>query len=101
MDGFARVFGGMTHATVVSAAKAALEEFAASLSFEDRWRIAAIGAAAAQARGDTTQASALRAFAAKALEELRAAWKADAESYLKRPDLVRLRREAGLISTPQ
>jgi Protein kinase domain len=56
------------------------------------------GAAAALAMGDKAQASALVGVASKTLGELTAAWKSDVETYLKRPDLVRLRRQAGMGS---
>jgi tetratricopeptide (TPR) repeat protein len=86
------------HSGAIAAATAALSELASSLSVEDRWRFAATGAAAALAIGDKTQASALGGVASKTLRELTAAWKSDAETYLKRPDLVRLRRQAGMGS---
>ena len=82
----------------IAAATAALSELTSSLSVEDRWRFAATGAAAALAIGDKAQASALVGVASKTLGELTAAWKSDAETYLKRPDLVRLQRQAGMGS---
>ena len=85
------------HAAAVASAQAALKEFATSLSFEDRWRIAAAGSAAAARLGDRQQAPALAAVATKSLDELRASWKTDADRYLKRPDLVRLRVQAGML----
>jgi hypothetical protein len=86
-------------AATVASAQAALKEFATSLSFEDRWRIAAAGSAAAARLGDPQQASALAAVATKSLDELRSSWKTDAYGYLKRRDLVRLRVQAGLLSS--
>ena len=69
------------HAAAVAAANAAFTEPGASLSVEDHWRVAATGAASALALRDEAQASALRGIASKALGELTAAWKSDAETY--------------------
>jgi len=63
---------------------------------ESEWRLAALGAAAARRLSDTAKADALATRARTALDRLRAAWKADAAAYEKRPDLVERKREAGL-----
>jgi hypothetical protein len=79
--------------TLVSAALKTLTRIP-SVEFE--WRMRAIGAAAARARGDLTGAQQMSAGAQTALAALRAAWKGDAEAYERRPDLVELKRAAGL-----
>ena len=63
---------------------------------ELRWRLAAVGKAAALAGKDATRASALDATARAALDRFRIAWKADSEGYLRRPDLEYLRKRAEL-----
>ncbi len=72
----------------------ALSEAAAGLAAlgtmphdELRWRLAAVGKAAAQAVKNAERASALGATARAALDRLRTGWKGDADGYLRRPDL--------------
>ena len=57
---------------------------------ELRWRLAAIGAAAARHRGDTAAAAVLSTSARDALARLRTAWKTDVDPYERRPDLAAL-----------
>jgi tetratricopeptide (TPR) repeat protein/tRNA A-37 threonylcarbamoyl transferase component Bud32 len=64
---------------------------------ETEWRAAALGAAAARARKDTAAADALVFRARHALDSLRNEWRADAVDYEKRPDLMSLKRAAGMI----
>jgi hypothetical protein len=45
---------------------------------------------------NTARADAFERQARTALDHLRAAWKADAAAYEKRPDLVERKRDAGL-----
>jgi tetratricopeptide (TPR) repeat protein/predicted Ser/Thr protein kinase len=68
----------------------------ATVSYEFEWRIAAIGAAAARAVKDTERERVFKERASRALERLRKEWKSDVTSYEGRPDLVELRRKAGL-----
>ena len=63
---------------------------------ELRWRLAAVGKAAAQAGKNAARASALDATARAALDRVRTAWKTDTESYFRRPDLEYLRKRAEL-----
>jgi tetratricopeptide (TPR) repeat protein len=63
---------------------------------ELRWRLAAVGKAAAQARKDAARASALDGTARAALDRVRTAWKTDVDAYLRRPDLEYLRKRAEL-----
>jgi serine/threonine protein kinase len=65
-------------------------------SAEIDWRLAALGAAAARRLSDAAKADAFARQARTALDKVRAAWKADAAAYEKRPDLVERRREAGI-----
>ncbi len=89
------------HRAALTAATNTLTEFATSLSMEDRWRFAATAAVAADALGDTAQAATLKKTAVATVAELVAAWKADADTYLKRADLVRLKDRVELIATPR
>jgi tetratricopeptide (TPR) repeat protein len=77
-------------------AAAALEsrDWPATTEFE--WRLAAIGAAAARGLGADDRAHALAARARDALARLRREWKTHADAYERRPDLVALRRQAGI-----
>jgi tetratricopeptide (TPR) repeat protein len=56
------------------------------------WRIAAVGAAAARAAGDTSQRQAFRGTAVESLNRLRAQWGDDLRRYEQRPDLMELRK---------
>ena len=69
----------------------------ATTSYEFEWRIAAIGTAAARQLKDEARARALAERAGRALTRLRTEWKSDVDSYLARPDLAELQRQAGLI----
>jgi tetratricopeptide (TPR) repeat protein len=79
-----------------AAVDAALKEIARVPSAEFEWRIRAIGAAAARRRGDNPRAQAMAARGQAALAEVRAAWKGDAGAYERRPDLIELKRAAGI-----
>ena len=57
---------------------------------EQRWRLASVGAAAALRRGHAATAARLSTVARDALARLRAAWKADAGRYERRPDLIEI-----------
>lgn len=57
---------------------------------ELRWRLAAIGAAAARHRGDAAAAATLSTSARAALTRLRTAWQTDVQPYERRPDLAEL-----------
>ena len=57
---------------------------------ELRWRLAAIGAAAARQRGDHTAAARLTAVSRDAIGRLRVTWKTDLDAYERRPDVVDL-----------
>jgi predicted Ser/Thr protein kinase len=67
-----------------------------SSSPEVHWRIAALGASAASALGDTANAQALAAAARAQLDRLRATWPHSVDHYLARGDLQPLLRKAGL-----
>ncbi len=68
----------------------------ATVSYEFEWRVAAIGAAAARAMRDVERQRVFTERAQRALQRLRKEWKSDVASYDARPDLVELRRKAGL-----
>ena len=76
--------------------RTALPPGAATASPEFEWRMAAVGAAAARRAGDEPGASAYRAQSESALQRLRAAWKEHVGRYEARPDLIELRRSAGI-----
>jgi hypothetical protein len=80
----------------VSGAEETLASPATSISCEFEWRIAAVGAAAARRLNDADRERMFRDRAEQALRRLRAEWKDAAPSYIARPDLVELRRKAGL-----
>ena len=63
---------------------------------ELRWRLAAVGALAARASGDTARATTLDATARRALAQVRADWKTHFDSYARRTDIADLRTRAGL-----
>jgi tetratricopeptide (TPR) repeat protein len=65
-------------------------------SDELAWRFAAVGSAAAGAAGDREQQRALQSVAVAALARLRASWREHARRYEQRPDLVALRKTAGI-----
>jgi hypothetical protein len=68
----------------------------AAVSPEFEWRVSAIGAAAARQLKDSAREAALRARASTAFATLRNGWTTDFATYESRPDLVTLRRKAGL-----
>ncbi len=68
----------------------------ATVSYEFEWRIAAIGAAAARQSRDGERQHRFVERAERAAARLRQEWKTDVASYEARPDLVQLRRMAGL-----
>lgn len=57
---------------------------------ELRWRLAAIGHSAALARGDSLQATRMKALLVAARDRLRARWQTAMDRYDARPDLMRL-----------
>jgi hypothetical protein len=63
---------------------------------ELRWRLAAVGRAAAISSKDASRADEFETMARTALGRVRASWKTDLDSYLRRPDLDYLRTRAGL-----
>jgi tetratricopeptide (TPR) repeat protein len=65
-------------------------------SDELAWRLAAVGSAAARGEGNRTQQHALRATAVAALGRLRSAWGDQVRLYLRRPDLIELRKASEL-----
>ena len=88
--------GAMTKGTrrrLTNVAETLVDKSAAT-SEEFRWSIAAIGAAAARAVRSERE-STFRTEAQGGLERLRKEWKGDV-SYEGRPDLIELRRKAGL-----
>ena len=64
---------------------------------ERRWRLAAVGAIAAQTLGDGPRARELRLRATEALSRLRASWRGDIQEYERRPDLSELRARTGWL----
>jgi len=78
-------------------ADALLASFKANPSAEYEWRAAALGAAAARSRRDAAAADTLVRRARHALVGLRSEWKGDADVYEKRPDLISLKRAAGMV----
>jgi tetratricopeptide (TPR) repeat protein/tRNA A-37 threonylcarbamoyl transferase component Bud32 len=74
----------------------ALSQLPPNQSDELEWRLAAIGAAAAEHARDKAEAGRLRTQAIAALTRLRAEWKDQAAAYERRPDLVEIRRLAGM-----
>jgi tetratricopeptide (TPR) repeat protein/tRNA A-37 threonylcarbamoyl transferase component Bud32 len=88
-------------------AKAALKhasegvELLGSISNDElRWRLAAVGSAAARRLDDAPRADAMLSMTRDAFERLRGTWKDDLVSYEQRPDLLYLRKEAGLATEP-
>jgi len=77
---------------------AALRDLDTYSSDESDWRTAALCTAAARRARDDAGAGQLAARARAALTKLRAAWKADALEYERRPDLTERRRDAGIGS---
>ena len=82
----------------------ALAEVKTALSLLDnlsndelRWRLAAVGSAAAKEMNDEKSASAMSATARTAFEKVRSAWGAEFPTYDKRPDLLDLRKRSGLL----
>ena len=63
---------------------------------ELQWRLAAIGAVAARQLGRSEDARSLQTEAGQSLARLQAAWGPAAREYLRRPDLLELRRAADL-----
>lgn len=68
----------------------------ATLAKEFEWRVAAIAAAAARQLERVDQAQVLRSRADSALQHLHRAWDEGWSSYANRPDLIELKRKAGL-----
>jgi tetratricopeptide (TPR) repeat protein len=62
---------------------------------ELRWRLAAVGAAAARSLGQADTDRAMRASAQEALARLRSDWPAGIDLYLQRPDLAGLASRLG------
>jgi tetratricopeptide (TPR) repeat protein/predicted Ser/Thr protein kinase len=83
--------------------RAAVDEATAALAMLDKassseleWRLAALASAAARQLNDRSGADAFSERAASALSRLRQNWQNDAVSYVNRPDLVAIRKAAGL-----
>jgi tetratricopeptide (TPR) repeat protein len=91
-------FAAREDAAVLGSVTTALN--AGVVSSELEWRLAALGAAAATRMKTADQARALRARAQQALDRVRDRWKEHARAYEERPDLVELRRAAGLTARP-
>jgi len=64
---------------------------------ERRWRLAAVGAIAAQTLGDAGRARELRRRTTEALGRLRASWRGDIKEYERRPDLSELKTRTGWL----
>ena len=62
---------------------------------ELRWRLAALGAAAARSLGQADTGRAMRASAQEALARLRSDWPGGVDLYLQRPDLAELASRLG------
>jgi tetratricopeptide (TPR) repeat protein/tRNA A-37 threonylcarbamoyl transferase component Bud32 len=75
---------------------AALVDIDRRPSAEFEWRMAAIAAAAARRQGAAAAADRAAARARGALATLRAAWKDDSATYERRPDIIELKRAAGV-----
>jgi tetratricopeptide (TPR) repeat protein len=73
-----------------------LDELSRAPSLEFEGRLAATGATAARQAGRPDRARALAERAREAWRQMEAAWKADFSIYSARPDIVHLRRSAGL-----
>jgi tetratricopeptide (TPR) repeat protein len=82
--------------SALSGVEETLASNGATVSYEFEWRIAAIGAAAARQLKDVERERIFSERARRALTRLRNDWKSDVASYESRPDLVELRRKAGL-----
>jgi tetratricopeptide (TPR) repeat protein len=80
----------------LAAVDAELGEAGPLATVEREWRLAALGAACASALGQSPRAAELTARARTSLGRLREVWKDHAVAYEKRPDLVELKRRAGL-----
>jgi tetratricopeptide (TPR) repeat protein len=74
----------------------AFSEKSFALSDEAAWRVAAVGAAAARELEDSKWQNQFAEQAGQTLDRLRKSWGGDAVSYESRPDLVELRKRAGL-----
>jgi tetratricopeptide (TPR) repeat protein/predicted Ser/Thr protein kinase len=77
-------------ATAATEAQRGLSLLGSLPNDELRWRLAAIGAAAARRRGDAAMAATLSTIARDSLTHLRTTWKTDAEAYERRPDLAEI-----------
>ena len=73
-----------------------LEDVPGVKSDELGWRVAAMGAASAREAGLDDRARDFEQRAHEAWQRLQASWTADISSYAGRPDIVELRREAGM-----
>ena len=95
--GCARLAQGQPQAALDEAtvALAALDKLDKNASAELEWRLAALGSAAARQVHDS-RADALTTRAAAALARVRRDWQNDVVDYDKRPDLVAMRKAAGL-----
>jgi tetratricopeptide (TPR) repeat protein len=82
--------------SALAAALGGLERLGALPFDELRWRLAAVGAAAAGLSKDATRRAELAAIARQALQNVEKSWKSDFETYGKRADVVYLIRRAGL-----
>jgi hypothetical protein len=98
-DLLARLAAGDLRAAL-QIAEATLDADGSAISPEFEWRVSAIGAAAARQLRDSARETALRGRASTAFATLRNRWTTDFATYESRPDLVDLRRKAGLDARP-
>ena len=77
-------------------AESGLELLGTTSNDELRWRLAAVGAAAARETAKTSMMTAFLKTARDALSRLQAGWGEDFATYARRPDLAALRNRAGV-----
>ena len=87
-------------AKALADAAALLEDMSRAPSSELEWRLSAMGGAAARRADRPDVARALVERARQAWQRLETSWSSDISIYSARPDIVELRREAGLETLP-
>ena len=87
-------------ARALADASALLEDMSRAPSSELEWRLSAMGGAAARRADRPDVARALVERARQAWHRLETSWSSDISIYGARPDIVELRREAGLETLP-
>ncbi len=87
-------------ARALADASALLEDMSRAPSSELEWRLSAMGGAAARRADRPDVARALVERARQAWQRLETSWSSDISIYGARPDIVELRREAGLETLP-